>query len=148
MSKVSITKAAKLAGYSRQHFQTYYVKTGKVSVDRSDKKNPSVDTSELLRVFGKLESDNLENDIKDSNNDTQDNNDSNGLKLENERLKGLIEGLESMVTSQKQQLSKEEARTMKAEERAERAEQHYRALLEDKLKKPETFLTSTRPSLD
>jgi hypothetical protein len=49
-----LTEGASRAGKTRSHFMTHYVKTGKVSVDRSDPKNPKVSASEIIRVFGKL----------------------------------------------------------------------------------------------
>lgn len=54
MALVNITKAAKLAGISRQYFHNHYVKQGKISLSTDEKGNPQVDTSEILRVFGKL----------------------------------------------------------------------------------------------
>lgn len=49
-----LTEGAVRAGKTRSHFMTHYVKTGKVSVDRSDPKNPRVSAAEIIRVFGKL----------------------------------------------------------------------------------------------
>jgi hypothetical protein len=54
MPLVSITEAAKMADLSRPYFHEAYLRTGKISVDRSDPKKPKIDTSELLRIFGKL----------------------------------------------------------------------------------------------
>lgn len=51
MSLVSITEAAKLTGKSRRTIQRY-VATGKLSLSRSDAAEKSIDTSELIRVFG------------------------------------------------------------------------------------------------
>jgi len=62
MPNVSISKAAKLAGLSRQHFYDAYIKPGKITVDRSSPKRPKIDTAEILRVFGKLQSDNKKSD--------------------------------------------------------------------------------------
>lgn len=57
MALVSVSQAARLAGISRQHLYRKYIKTGEISVQRDDKGDPMIDTSELLRVFGKLEGD-------------------------------------------------------------------------------------------
>lgn len=54
MTNVTITDAAKLAGISRQYLYKAYIKTGKISVERDSKGAPMIETSELLRVFGKL----------------------------------------------------------------------------------------------
>ena len=62
MPKVSISKAAKLADLSRQHFYEAYIKTGKITVDRSNEKRPKIDTAEILRVFGTLHNDNEKSD--------------------------------------------------------------------------------------
>ena len=50
---VSYSKAAQLASVSRTTIRTY-IKSGKISADSSDPDAPKIDTSELLRVFGKL----------------------------------------------------------------------------------------------
>lgn len=57
MALVNITKAAKLAGISRQYFHNHYVNKGKITVSHDSKGNPQVDTSEILRVFGLLHDD-------------------------------------------------------------------------------------------
>ena len=51
MSLVSITEAARLTGKSRRTIQRY-VATGKLSMSQSDATEKSIDTSELIRVFG------------------------------------------------------------------------------------------------
>lgn len=54
MSLVSVSQAARLAGISRQHLYRKYIKPGEISVQRDGKGDPVIDTSELLRVFGRL----------------------------------------------------------------------------------------------
>jgi len=54
MALVSVSQAARLAGISRQHLYRKYIKPGEISVQRDDKGDPVIDTSELLRVFGRL----------------------------------------------------------------------------------------------
>lgn len=54
MVKLSVTEAARQAGVSRQHFYRKYVTPGKITVERDHEGNPTIDTSELLRVFGQL----------------------------------------------------------------------------------------------
>ena len=66
MATVNITKAAKLAGITRQYLHKHYIKQGKISVTQDLKGNPQIDTSEILRVFGKL------NDVNDTGNSFQE----------------------------------------------------------------------------
>jgi len=54
MALVSVSQAARLAGISRQHLYRKYIKPGEISVQRDEKGDPMIDTSELLRVFGTL----------------------------------------------------------------------------------------------
>lgn len=54
MASVTITNAARLAGISRQYLYKAYIKTGKISVDRDSNGTPTIETAELLRVFGVL----------------------------------------------------------------------------------------------
>ncbi len=64
MAKVSVSEAARLAGISRTNFYKSYIKTGKLTVERADDGKPTVDTSEILRVFGRLQDD---SNINESN---------------------------------------------------------------------------------
>ena len=64
MALVSVSHAARLAGISRQHLYRKYIKPGEISVQRDEKGDPMIDTSELLRVFGVLEGDTLGDDNK------------------------------------------------------------------------------------
>lgn len=57
MPLVSISKAAKLAGISRQHLYKKYINPGQISVLKDGDNPPMIDTSELLRVFGRLQCD-------------------------------------------------------------------------------------------
>lgn len=49
----TLTESAKLAGVSRRTIQRY-VKSGKLSSRSDHRGNPTIETSELLRVFGEL----------------------------------------------------------------------------------------------
>lgn len=51
---VNITKAAKLAGITRETLYKNYINKGKISTTRDERNRPMVDISELLRVFGTL----------------------------------------------------------------------------------------------
>jgi hypothetical protein len=55
VATVNITQAAKLAGLSRSYFQKKYIKTGLISSETGKDGHKKIDTSEILRVFGKLE---------------------------------------------------------------------------------------------
>ena len=57
MALVNLSQAARMANISRPHLYRRYIKTGKMTIDRSDPKGPMVDTSELLRLFGELNED-------------------------------------------------------------------------------------------
>ena len=52
--KLSISEAARAAGISRQHFYTKYINPGLISIDREIPDKPTIDTSELIRVFGNV----------------------------------------------------------------------------------------------
>ena len=57
MAKVSISKAAQLAGISRSALYKTYIEQGKISLSKDAKGRKSIDTSEILRVFGELKVD-------------------------------------------------------------------------------------------
>ena len=57
MVKVSISKAAKLANISRTALYKTYINKGLISVSKDDKNKKTIDTSEILRVFGELKVD-------------------------------------------------------------------------------------------
>ena len=54
MSALTISEAAQAAGISRQTLYKVYIKPGKISVNRADPKKPTIDPSEVLRVFGEI----------------------------------------------------------------------------------------------
>jgi AraC-like DNA-binding protein len=64
MALVSVSQAARLAGVSRQHLYRKFIKTGQISVSKGDRDEPLIDTSEVLRVFGRLQGDSLGDDNK------------------------------------------------------------------------------------
>ena len=57
MAQVSISEAARLAGCTRANLYKSYINQGKLSVTHDHMGKPSVDTAELLRVFGSLQGD-------------------------------------------------------------------------------------------
>ena len=58
MANVSISKAAKLAGVSRTALYKSYINKGLISISRDKAGKKCIDTSEILRVFGKLQDNN------------------------------------------------------------------------------------------
>ncbi len=54
MARVSITKAAKLAGIGRSSFYQTYINKGKISISKDLSGKKFIETSELIRVFGEL----------------------------------------------------------------------------------------------
>jgi hypothetical protein len=80
---------------SRPYFHETYIRTGRISVDRSNPRKPKVDTSELLRIFGKLKP--IDNSIEDNiKNDTPYIDETIPLKLELERLRSENDGLKRL----------------------------------------------------
>ena len=141
MTLVSITEAAKLAGLSRPHFQTNYVGSGKITVDRSDPRKPKIDTAEIIRVFGKLHYDSNENDSKNSTYSNEIKAQTDELLQKIEKLEAEKAGLEKLADERKERL--EEKNNQLAEktkeinyqrERIHNLETRYDRLIEDKKK--------------
>ena len=65
MAKLSITAAAKLAGVSRSTLYRTYIDKGLLSVSKDQQGKRCIDTSELLRVFGTLQSEAEQGDSSD-----------------------------------------------------------------------------------
>lgn len=103
MAIVSISEAAKLAGCARSTIYDY-IKTGKLSVTTgADKKTKTIDTSELIRVFGRLndsnvatKSDNSERQVIHERTEIQTVRISE-LEKENEKLKALLSEKEERI---------------------------------------------------
>jgi len=66
MAKVNITKAASLAGITRQHFYKKYLNPAKgkplITVEEDPAGRKVIDTAELLRVFGEFKGDTGDNE--------------------------------------------------------------------------------------
>jgi hypothetical protein len=60
LAQVSISEAARLAGISRGGLYKTYLSKGVISVSTNSAGKKSIDTSELLRVFGELKGDSNE----------------------------------------------------------------------------------------
>jgi len=98
MAQVSISEAAKLTKKSRRTIQRY-VATGKLSLSHNDATGKSIDISELIRVFGEINKDEVTpsdtlKTVTMSHCVTRGNDNS---KLENELLKKEIEFLKQRL---------------------------------------------------
>ena len=73
MAKVSISKAAKLAGVSRTALYKSYINKGLISTSRDESGKKCIDTSEILRVFNELKNDSkgLQVDTQENTNETE-----------------------------------------------------------------------------
>jgi len=129
MPAVSISKAIKLSGKSRQHFYDEYISTGKISVDRSSPKHPTIDTSEILRVFGSLKGDSLKTDQSINNNLSTETID---LKKELERLKAENNGLLSLVKEKDIRITEKSIELERERQRVNALETRFDRLLENK----------------
>ncbi len=126
MSKVSITQAAKMAGVSRQTFYTKYINTGVISVDVFEDKK-SIDVSEIIRVFGSIQS----LDVKPIRNMTVHNTCSDKDKLIEILEKQLVES-----TERENRLRKEtQEREARLNEQIDELRKQQNNLLEDKTNK-------------
>lgn len=122
MPKVSISKAARLAGISRPHLYRKYINQGLISTEVENDK-PVIDTSELVRVFPsmKIDTDNTNVDVA---NNTGSNIDVQGV-----------------VTLLKEQLQLAKEQIIKGEEREKWLMQQLEKtthMLEDKTQKETT----------
>ena len=93
MSLVNITEAARLAGISRPNFYKNYIRKGKISVGRNERDEPAIDTSDILRVFGKLHT-----PVKGATKDNTQETPNEAALLER------IKGLETLLKAREQEL--------------------------------------------
>lgn len=150
MALVSISEAIRLSGRSRQYFYENYINNNLLSVDRSEKRRPKIDTSDLLRFFPELKSDNKDKTQKQSSRTSIDTPEKDKrqieyslsvreelakVKAENEGLKALLQSKEDHIKLNSGQIEREVQNTDEARQRALNAENQYKALLEDKREK-------------
>jgi len=124
MPIISISEAARLTGKARSTIQSY-IKTGKISKTTDNHTgNIGVETSELLRVFGKINIQNATdttyyNNVAISQQTTSNTTDENikilQLKSENERLKAVLDSKQETIDSLKTALKLLEYRQEKTE---------------------------------
>jgi excisionase family DNA binding protein len=103
MALLSVSEAAKLVGKSVKTIYRH-IDTGKLSFTRNDNGAKSIDTSELVRVYGKFKSSN-ENVIDShltQHENPHDNGMTNLLRQENELLKEILKEKEAHIDSLKQ----------------------------------------------
>ncbi|MGH1377136.1 MAG: hypothetical protein ACRBCK_12420 [Alphaproteobacteria bacterium] len=122
--KVSITKAAKMAGIQRSTFYRHVEEKG-ISLEDTDTKRPKVDVSELIRVYGdKLKTiDEVEQKKQSNKNDSATiSNTSLEEKIELETLKERVKYLESLQDTEKKRLEEQIdlLKDMLSSEKAER----------------------------
>lgn len=70
MARVNISEAAKLAGITRSYLYSKYINKGLVSVATDNDGKKYIETSEILRVFGKLKEDTEDNTVNRQEEDT------------------------------------------------------------------------------
>jgi hypothetical protein len=117
MALVNLTEAAKLAGISRVTLYKKYIKPGILSVVSDDRNRPAVDTSELLRVFGKLYTDKQSDSVNNLQELTQN------LTPETAYLTAQIDALKIIIEHQEQELRAAREEISWLRQRVEAAEQ-------------------------
>ena len=135
MPLVSMSEAIKLSGVGRTKF--YEMKNnGEFSVNTDNPKRPMIDTAELLRVFGELNSDQTEETEKRT---VADSTEIQTLRERLIQLETKNEGLSALLKAKEEQIEREQESTREARERAMQAEQSYKLLIEDRTKEPKGF---------
>jgi peptidoglycan hydrolase CwlO-like protein len=104
MAEVSISEAARLVKLSRSHFYKTYINTGRISVGRNFLGKPQVDTSELLRVFGKI-GDDTDGYISTHEERTIESIKIQALQQEIEHLKSRLEDKDERINDLKQAMA-------------------------------------------
>jgi len=117
MALVNLTEAAKLAGISRVTLYKKYIKPGILSVVSDDRNRPAVDTSEILRVFGKLYTDKQSDSVNNLQELTQN------LTPETAHLTAQIDALKIIIEHQEQELRAAREEISWLRQRVEAAEQ-------------------------
>jgi uncharacterized protein (UPF0335 family) len=98
MAKVNVSEAANLASVARSTLYAY-IRSGKLSIEKDHLGRPQIDTSELLRVFGKLQ-----DNGKDNKNDTEITEDTTAIQRDNTGLRAENEVLREMLRIREEQL--------------------------------------------
>ena len=103
MALISVSEAAKLVGKSVKTIYRH-IDTGKLSFTHNDNGVKSIDTSELIRVYGelKLSNENVIDSQMSQRENPNDNGMTNLLRQENELLKEMLKEKEAHIDSLKQ----------------------------------------------
>ena len=103
MALLSVSEAAKLVGKSVKTIYRH-IDTGKLSFTHNDNGVKSIDTSELIRVYGelKLSNENVIDSQMSQRENPNDNEMTNLLRQENELLKEILKEKEAHIDSLKQ----------------------------------------------
>ena len=103
MALLSVSEAAKLVGKSVKTIYRH-IDTGKLSFTHNDNGVKSIDTSELIRVYGelKLSNENVIDSQMPQRENPNDNEMTNLLRQENELLKEILKEKEAHIDSLKQ----------------------------------------------
>ena len=116
MAKVSISKAAHLAGISRSALYEHYINPGRISVERNAAGKPEIDVSELLRVFGSIQTDTQDGQKKQRLTPLGD---TAGQVLEGEsgQLRAEVDKLQALLSLQEKQVRDRERQIQEGQER-------------------------------
>ena len=110
MAKVNISEAARMVGKSRSHLYEKYIHTGAITVETDRDGRKVIDTSELIRVFGNLVSDDNSKDREEishvQHNDNHKDSVISALQSENEVLREYLQAKEQEVAWLREQVAK------------------------------------------
>ncbi len=110
MAKVNISEAARMVGKSRSHLYEKYINTGSLTVETDREGRKVIDTSELLRVFGRLSSEDNSKDNEENSYGHEKGHDKDekisALQSENEVLREYLRAKEEEVAWLRDQVSK------------------------------------------
>jgi predicted site-specific integrase-resolvase len=108
MPKLSISEAARQVPISRKTLYQSYINKGKISTSKSDNGKPTIDTSELLRVFPNLKGKQPEVTVVEPQGDSSKTEvlreKINGLEAILKEKERLLDLKDELIANQKQQL--------------------------------------------
>lgn len=110
MAKVNISEAARLAGVSRSTFYRH-IETKGISTSKDREGNPTVETSELVRVYGALQDTTTRDTPQKRHNETEKSTPSNTLEqAENALLREQIADKNDVIADLRKRLDASDAR--------------------------------------
>lgn len=122
MAKVSISEAIRMVGVSRSHFYNKYINKGLISVQVEDDKK-LIDVSELIRVFGNIHVERIDQEHIRTVEDIKDTQDKNKI----------IELLEQQLLESKQRESEAKNREEWLHKQIDELRLQQQNLLENKV---------------